>query len=179
MAAFGCNYEGTVDPSHVVHHIGAMADLMRQNTFGLERITLADTMGWATPASVERLVGMVRDKWPDAKIRLHLHDTRGCALANAVAAMKLGVREFDAAVGGLGGCPFAGNSGAAGNLCTEDLVFACEEMGISTGINLDAMIQAALLTQNIVGHELPGKVMKGGSLTRFRRTSPAALTKSA
>src|SRR5690606_33692237 len=131
MSAFVCNYEGTVDPAHVVHHIGKMAELMRQHTFGLERITLADTMGWANPLSIERLVGMVRSKWPDTKIRLHLHDTRGCALANAVTAMRLGVREFDASVGGLGGCPFAGNAGAAGNLCTEDLVFACEEMGIA------------------------------------------------
>lgn len=89
-------------------------------------------------------------------------------MANAMAAMELGVFKFDAAIGGLGGCPFAGHKGAAGNICTEDLVYMCEEMGIDTGIDLDGLVGAAKLAEELVGHPLPGKVMKGGTLSRFR-----------
>ncbi len=105
-------------------------------------------MGWASPRQIKSLVGKIRDEtWPELDITLHLHDTRGCAVANAVAAMELGVATFDSSVGGLGGCPFAGHKGAAGNVCTEDLVFACGEMGIETGIDLDALIEAAKLAE--------------------------------
>jgi hydroxymethylglutaryl-CoA lyase len=113
-------------------------------------------------------VGKVRDKWPELVLKLHLHDTRGCAVANAVAGLEVGVAEFDASVGGLGGCPFAGHKGAAGNICTEDMVFACGEMGIETGIDLNALVEAAKLTEALVGHVLPGKVMKGGTLSRWK-----------
>jgi hydroxymethylglutaryl-CoA lyase len=88
------------------------------------------------------------------------------------------VDQFDAAIGGLGGCPFAGNKGASGNLCTEDLVFACTEIGIATGIDLDALIDAAKVTEEIVGRPLPGKVMRGGSLTRFPTCEHAVNTRS-
>jgi hydroxymethylglutaryl-CoA lyase len=90
-------------------------------------------------------------------------------VANAFAGLEMGVRRYDAAVAGLGGCPFAGHAGAAGNICTEDLVFMCQEMGIETGIDLDALIECAKLAEDIVGHPLPGAVMKGGTLTRFRQ----------
>ena len=80
----------------------------------------------------------------------------------------MGVAEFDSSVGGLGGCPFAGHKGAAGNICTEDMVFACQEMGVDTGIDLDALVEAARMTEALVGHVLPGKVMKGGTLTRWK-----------
>lgn len=86
----------------------------------------------------------------------------------------MGVASFDSAVGGLGGCPFAGHRGAAGNVCTEDLVFMCEEMGIDTGVDLDALIETALLAEDIVGHPLPGCVMKGGTLNRLREKIRAA-----
>jgi len=142
--------------------------LMADNDSTLRKLLLADTMGWGTPRQIKSLVGKIRDKWPELDITLHLHDTRGCAVANAVAAMELGVATFDSSVGGLGGCPFAGHKGAAGNVCTEDLVFACGEMGIETGIDLDALVEAAKLAEDLVGHPLPGKVMKGGTLTRFQ-----------
>ena len=90
------------------------------------------------------------------------------AIANAYAGLEMGVTQFDASVAGLGGCPFAGHKGAAGNVCTEDLVFMCDEMGIETGIDLDALIETARLAEDIVGHPLPGSVMKGGSLQQFR-----------
>jgi hydroxymethylglutaryl-CoA lyase len=83
--------------------------------------------------------------------------------------MDLGVEEFDSSIGGLGGCPFAGNKGAAGNVCTEDLVFLCEEMGIKTGIDLEALIEVSRFAQTMVGHELPGKLIKSGSLARYRQ----------
>ena len=105
---------------------------------------------------------------------LHLHDTRGMGIANAFAGLQMGITEYDAAVAGLGGCPFAGHGGAAGNVCTEDLVFMCEEMGIATGLDLEALIDCARLAEDIVGHPLPGSVMKGGSLRRLRDKLKAA-----
>lgn len=168
MAAFGCNFEGVIPQAKVISLIARVEQVMKDHGCRFEYITIADTMGWANPLQVKRLVGEVRSKWPELTIKLHLHDTRGAAIANAVAAMELGVREFDSSVGGLGGCPFAGNQGAAGNICTEDLVFICEEMGIATDIDLDALIEAAKLAQSLVGRPLPSKVLNGGSLTRFK-----------
>ena len=104
---------------------------------------LADTVGFAGPAAIERVIGAVRDRWPDLALGLHLHDTRGLGVANAYTAMRLGVDRFDSTCAGLGGCPFAGSKGAAGNVCTEELLFLCEELGIETGIDLDAMIECA------------------------------------
>ncbi len=168
MAAFGCNFEGYIPEEKVVGLIGLAMQIMLDNGCTLRDLSLADTMGWASPGQVKSLVGKVRDKWPELNLKLHLHDTRGCAVANAVAAMELGVSEFDSSVGGLGGCPFAGHKGAAGNVCTEDLVFACGEMGVETGIDLDALVEAAKMAEAMVGHVLPGKVMKGGTLTRWK-----------
>ncbi|MCC7274969.1 MAG: hydroxymethylglutaryl-CoA lyase [Alphaproteobacteria bacterium] len=168
MAAFGCNFEGYIPEAWVLDLVARAVAVMEENGCRLQDLNLADTMGWANPAQVKRLVGAVRERWPGLTIKLHLHDTRGQAVANAVAAMEMGVAHFDASVGGLGGCPFAGHKGAAGNVCTEDLVFSCTEMGIDTGIDIDAMVEAARLAEDLVGHELPGKVMKGGTLTRFK-----------
>jgi hydroxymethylglutaryl-CoA lyase len=168
MAAFGCNFEGYIPEEKVVGLIGRARDLMAEHGCTLKHLSLADTMGWASPGQIKSLVGKVRDKWPELTLKLHLHDTRGCAVANAVAGMEMGVAEFDSSVGGLGGCPFAGHKGAAGNICTEDMVFACGEMGVDTGIDLDALVEAAKLTEELVGHVLPGKVMKGGTLTRWK-----------
>ena len=137
-------------------------------------VSLADTMGWATPIRIERGVGAVRERWPDLRIGLHLHDTRGLAVANAHAGLRLGVDRFDSTVGGLGGCPFAGQKGAAGNICTEELVLLCEEMGIRTGVDLDALIEVGRLAERIVGHQLPSELLRAGSLDAFRRRQQAA-----
>ena len=126
-------------------------------------------MGWATPMRIERTIAEVRNRWPDITIALHLHDTRGLAVANAHAALKLGVTQFDSTVGGLGGCPFAGQPKAAGNICTEELVLLCEEMGIETGIDLDALIETGRLAEDIVAHQLPSELIHAGSLDAFRR----------
>jgi hydroxymethylglutaryl-CoA lyase len=168
MAAFGCNFEGDVPVSRVLATAERGFAIVAEHGLRLMRLSLADTMAWATPQSIKRVVGAVRERWPDLRINLHLHDTRGMGIANAYAGLEMGVASFDASVAGLGGCPFAGHKGAAGNVCTEDLVFMCDEMGIETGIDLERLVEAARLAEEIVGHPLPGSMMKGGSLKRLR-----------
>lgn len=168
MAAFGCNYEGDVGADKILELVRTIVDLAAEHDITLKRFSLADSMAWATPLSVKRLVGAVRDRFPDLPLSLHLHDTRGMGVANAFAGLEMGVTSFDSAVGGLGGCPYAGHQGAAGNLCTDDLVFMCQEMGIETGVDLEALIECTRLAEDIVGHPLPSSVAKGGSLRRLR-----------
>jgi hydroxymethylglutaryl-CoA lyase len=169
MAAFGCNFEGDIPHERVLGQIRTMYDLADEHGLTLKLVSLADTMAWATPPSIRALVGKVRDRFPDLKVALHLHDTRGMGIANAYAGLEMGVDTFDATVAGLGGCPFAAHKGAAGNVCTEDLVFMLNEMGIETGIDLEKLIEAARLAEDIVGHPLPGAVKMGGSLAALRR----------
>jgi hydroxymethylglutaryl-CoA lyase len=168
MAAFGCNFEGDVPVARVVDLVARAEAMLVEAGSSLKHVALADTMGWATPDRIRRMIAAMRERWPDLPIKLHLHDTRGTAMANALAALEMGVREFDGSIGGLGGCPFAGHKGAAGNICTEDLAYMCEEMGIATGIDLPALIEAARMVERMLGHEVPGKVMKGGLLPRVR-----------
>ena len=170
MAAFGCNFQGDVPVHRVVQLVGEILDIGAQHGVTVDSVMLADTMAWATPQSIKRVVGAVRDAYPQLAIGLHLHDTRGMGIANAFAGLEMGVAQFDASVGGLGGCPFAGHAGAAGNVCTEDFVFMCDEMGIRTGIELEALAECARLAEDIVGHPLSGSVMKGGSLKRLRES---------
>jgi hydroxymethylglutaryl-CoA lyase len=168
MTAFGCNYEGYIKHSQVIESVQSVLEIAERNDIRLQGMYLADTVGWGTPLAMERVIGAVRDKWPDLAIGLHLHDTRGTGIANAYAALRMGVAQFDTACAGLGGCPFAGHKGAAGNICTEDLVFMCEEMGIATGVDLEKLIDCGQMAEEIVGRSLPGKVMHGGSLARFK-----------
>jgi hydroxymethylglutaryl-CoA lyase len=179
MAAFGCNYEGDVEPRHVVAVLEKVEGKANACGSRLGGIGLADTMGWANPLQMKRLVGTVRERWPETPLKLHLHDTRALAIANVVAALEMGVNYFDSAVAGMGGCPFAAHKGAAGNITTEDLVFLCQEMGIDTGIDLDAMIEAGQLAERVVGHPLPGKLKSGGNLEKYRARSRAAATSGA
>jgi hydroxymethylglutaryl-CoA lyase len=167
-AAFGCNFEGDIPPARVVELVGDMRRIARDQGEDLSLIGLGDTMAWATPDRIRRVVGMVQDANPDIALSLHLHDTRGMGLANAWAGLEMGVRHFDAAVAGLGGCPFASHAGAAGNICTEDFVFLCHELGLETGIDLEALAECARLAESIVGHPLPGKIKTGGSLAALR-----------
>jgi isopropylmalate/homocitrate/citramalate synthase len=169
MAAFGCNYSGDVTPAQVVKVIKDGLAIAEEAGTEITVLSLADTMGWAIPPRIESVLGEVRAQWPDKTLALHLHDTRGMAVSNAHAAMKMGVAQFDSTVGGLGGCPFAGQKGAAGNICTEELVLLCEEMGISTGIDLDKLIEVGRLAEEIVGHVLPSELIHAGSLDAFRR----------
>ncbi|HEY7298148.1 MAG TPA: hydroxymethylglutaryl-CoA lyase [Xanthobacteraceae bacterium] len=168
MAAFGCNFGGDVPVSRVLGSIAQLLDIAAENAAPLKYVLLADTMAWATPQSIKRMLGAARERYPDVEFALHLHDTRGMGIANAYAGLEMGVRRYDASVGGLGGCPFAGHRGAAGNVCTEDFVFMCHEMGIETGVDLEALIDCARRAEDIVGHPLPGSVMRGGSLASLR-----------
>jgi hydroxymethylglutaryl-CoA lyase len=174
MAAFGCNFQGDIKTATVLERVREIFDLASEHELEINLISLADSMGWATPGSIKRLVGAVRDKYPETTFNLHLHDTRGMGIANAYAGMQMGVASFDSTVGGLGGCPFAGHPGAAGNVCTEDLVFMCQEMGIETGIDLDSLVEAAHLAEDIVGHPLPGSLLRGGTLTAWRARAQLA-----
>lgn len=166
--AFGCNLEGAIAPATVVERVAQMLEVMAEFGLHLPILRLADTVGWAQPNAIASVVGAVRERWPDLRLGLHLHDTRGTAMANALMGLQMGIDTFDSACAGLGGCPFAGHTGAAGNICTEDLAFMCEEMGIETGVDLDALIGCARMAEEIVGHPLPGKLMRAGTLRRFR-----------
>jgi len=168
QAAFGCNFAGDIPTSQLLDTISQAFDIAQAHDVELKRVSLNDTMAWATPESVKRTVGAVRERWPGLRINLHFHNTRGLGIANAYAGLEMGVDSFDSSVAGLGGCPFAGHKGAAGNVCTEDLVFLCDELGIATGIDLERLIEAARLAEAVVGHPLPGSVMRGGSLRKLR-----------
>lgn len=152
--AFGCPFEGNVDPSQVGRIAESMTDL------GIGSITLGDTTGMATPALVERLGRFLSDNFRQLELSLHFHNTRGIGLVNAYAALQMGLTRFEASVGGLGGCPFA--PGATGNIATEDLVYLLHEAGYETGVNLERLIETARRVEAIIGRTLPGQVMKSG-----------------
>src|SRR3954466_5274375 len=164
MAAFGCNYQGDIAPAQVISTLEDGLTIAEEAGADIKYFSLADTMGWATPMRIERVLGEVRGRWPDMPISLHLHDTRGLAVANAHAGLKMGVTQFDSTVGGLGGWPVSGEANGGGNICTEELVLLCEEMGIDTGIDLDALIEVGRMAEEIVGHQLPGELVHAGSL---------------
>jgi len=151
---WGCPYEGAVDPARAL----AIARELRAQ--GCYQISLGDTIGVGTPRQTHDIVRMFLAEFPADELALHLHDTRGTALANALVGLELGIRTLDASVGGLGGCPYA--PGAAGNLATEDLVYMLEGMGVATGIDLDAIWEAGRVAAAVVGRELPGKVHQAG-----------------
>jgi hydroxymethylglutaryl-CoA lyase len=152
--AWGCPYEGDVPVGRVVAVAGrAVAD-------GADSVSFGDTTGMATPRRVWDLVGSFRSAHPEMPLNLHFHNTRGTGLANVLAALEMGVDDFDASVGGLGGCPYA--PGASGNIATEELVHMVEDMGVATGVNLAAMIEAAAQAERIVGRELPSQVLRAG-----------------
>jgi hydroxymethylglutaryl-CoA lyase len=173
MAAFGCNYEADVPLDRVLAMVASLHEIAAEFGSTLKRLSLADTMGWANPELVRRTVGAVRERWPALRINLHLHDTRGLGVANVYAGLVEGVDHFDTGLGGLGGCPFAGHKAAAGNVCTEEVVFLCHQLGIETGVDLDRLIDCARLAETIVGHALPSKLLKAGA-SRPTRSAQAA-----
>lgn len=157
--AFGCPYEGEVPVDRVVEVAGACAEA------GPVRLTLADTIGSAAPADVEARVAAVQAVLPaGVELALHLHDSRGTAVANAWVARGLGVRSFDASLAGIGGCPFA--PGASGNVCTEDLAYLFERSGVATGLDLDALVQASRWLTDQLGAPTPGSYAKAGPFPR-------------
>ena len=156
--AWGCPYECDVPVRRVVDIASrAVRD-------GAKSVSFGDTTGMATPTRVRTLVGAFRDANPGIPLNLHFHNTRGTGLANVLAALELGVADFDASVGGLGGCPYA--PGATGNIATEELVHMAEDMGIDTGVCLEALLEAAAEAERAVGHTLPSQVLRAGPRTR-------------
>ncbi len=161
--AFGCPYEGDVDPVKVVELTGRLRDM------GVYQASISDTIGVANPRQVEDVLTRILAHHPASALAVHFHDTQGTALANCVEAMQLGITTIDAAAGGLGGCPYA--PGAAGNLATEDIVALLHGMGVQTGIDLDKLVDASRTASTFVGHELPSKYLKAhlGKQARARR----------
>ncbi len=159
-ASFGCPFEGAVEPSQVL----ALAE--RAVAANADELVLADTIGVGVPHQVRTLVGGAREL--GVPIGVHLHDTRGTGLANAYAAVEAGVSSFDASVGGVGGCPFA--PGATGNIATEDLVYLLHGEGLSTGIDLDALIEVSHWLAERLDHEIPGRLQRAGD---FKAVSEA------
>jgi hydroxymethylglutaryl-CoA lyase len=151
--SFGCPFEGDIDPDRVA---GIVA---RVRADGADRIAFGDTTGMATPRRVRDLLSAVR---PDL---LHFHNTRGTGLANILTALDLGITEFDASVGGIGGCPYA--PGASGNVATEEVVHMLHDMGIDTGIDLDRLIETAEMAEKMLGRTLPSGVLRAGPRTRL------------
>lgn len=167
QAAFGCNFEGEVPLERVLRMTAQLIEIAEEFGGKLKLMSYADTMGWADPEQIRRTIGAVRERWPDLRLRLHLHNTRGMAIANTYAALLEGVDSFDTAVAGLGGCPFAGHKAAAGNVCSEEVVFLCDQLGIETGIDLVKLIECSKLAQSIVGHPVPSNLVNAGESCRM------------
>ena len=168
--AWDCPFDGRTDPERTLRIARRAAG------DGADRVCLGDTIGTVTPRRAVSLVAGVREAAPGLEVGVHFHDTRGTGQANVLASLLAGVRQVDASVGGLGGCPFA--PGASGNIATEELVYWAEEAGIATGLDVDAVVAAAGVAAGEVGHELPSSLLRAGgpSVPRgpFRREADAA-----
>lgn len=151
---WGCPYEGAVDPKRALE---IARELIR---WGAYQVSLGDTIGVGTPLQTASVCELFLAEFSPPQLALHMHDTRGTALANVLVGLELGVTTFDASVGGLGGCPYA--PGASGNLATEDLVYMLHGMGVETGIDLEALLVAARVAERIVGRALAGKLCRAG-----------------
>jgi hydroxymethylglutaryl-CoA lyase len=144
---FGCPYEGVVDIEAVIRVSDALFDM------GIEELSLGDTIGVANPKQVQEVLEVLLKRFPAEKLAMHFHDTRGTALSNILASLDMGITNFDGAIGGLGGCPYA--PGASGNLATDDLLYMLDGMGIQTGINRAELLSAAHFIQEKIGRPLP------------------------
>jgi hydroxymethylglutaryl-CoA lyase len=151
---WGCPYEGHVPPARALSIARTLLEM------GCYQISLGDTIGVGTPRQTARILEQMFGEIEPSRIAMHMHDTRGTALANVLVGLEMGIRDFDASVGGMGGCPYA--PGAAGNLATEDLVFMLDGMGIETGIDLERLVEAGKVAESVVGRTLPGKVHLAG-----------------
>ncbi|MDW8403834.1 hydroxymethylglutaryl-CoA lyase [Chloroflexus sp.] len=167
--AFGCPFTGRVPLERLGWVIGHM------QAMGIEQVVLADTTGMANPLQVKQTLYALRERFPQLEWGLHLHNTRGLGLANAYAGLETGVTRFDAALGGLGGCPFA--PGATGNIATEDLVHMLHEMGVETGIDLDALIAAARGLPALIGHDIDSFVVRSGKACDLHTFSETAIAR--
>ena len=165
---WGCPYEGDVPVERVVDICRRLVD------GGVYQLSLGDTIGIGTPRQTERILEALLKHLPVGKLALHMHDTRGTALANALVGLTAGVTTFDASIGGLGGCPYA--PGAAGNLATEDLVFMLHGMGVQTGIDMEKLVAAGEVAQELIGRKLAGKYLQAALGEREKKAARRAAT---
>jgi hydroxymethylglutaryl-CoA lyase len=166
---WGCPYEGKTPISRVIEVVKQLSDL------GLYQLSLGDTIGVGTPTQTAEIVTEVSKLLPLEQIALHLHDTRGTALANALIGLSMGITTFDSSIGGLGGCPYA--PGAAGNLATEDLIYMLHGMGAQTGVDLARLVEAGELAQELIGRKLSGKYLQAALGEREKQASRARVEK--
>jgi hydroxymethylglutaryl-CoA lyase len=152
--SWGCPYEGTVDPRRALELARTLIDM------GCYQISLGDTIGVGTPLQTRNILQHFLGELPAEKLAMHMHDTRGQALVNVLVGLEMGIRTFDAAIGGLGGCPYA--PGASGNLATEDLIYMLDGMGIATGVDPQKLWEAGRLAEVLVNRPLPGRVHRAG-----------------
>jgi hydroxymethylglutaryl-CoA lyase len=160
---WGCPYEGHVSVEKVVEISRRLHDL------GIYQLSLGDTIGVGVPGQTAQILEALLEHLPKEALALHLHDTRGTALANALVGLTYGITTLDASIGGLGGCPYA--PGAAGNLATEDLVYMLHGMGIETGIDLDRLVTAGELAQDLIGRKLTGKYLQAALGEREKKSA--------
>ena len=163
--AWDCPFDGATPPERTTWVARGAVDL------GADQLCLGDTIGTTSPARVVSLIETVRAACPGVPVGVHFHNTRGVGIANALAALQAGVTQLDASVGGMGGCPFA--PGASGNIATEELLYMLEDAGVRTGMDADAVLSAAALAQNLVGHALDSNLLRaGGRSTPRPRVRP-------
>jgi hydroxymethylglutaryl-CoA lyase len=170
---FGSNFEGPYTREQRMALLKLMFDKWHAAGFKVTRVALLEAMGWNLPHLVREMLTEIRETWPEVTdFHLHLHNQRGSTIASYYEGLMLGVREFDTSLGGMGGCPYCGNGRAAGHVPTEDFVDLCHEMGIETGYNLDKLIEAVAIAEEVVGHPLWGHVSKSGARPRGAKIYP-------
>jgi hydroxymethylglutaryl-CoA lyase len=163
---WGCPYEGKVDPRRALEIARQLRDM------GCDELSLGDTIGVGNPLQTRRILELFLKEFRPEQLALHLHDTHGTALANCLVALEMGIATYDTSIGGTGGCPYA--PGAAGNLATEDLASMCTEMGIETGVDLDKLVEAGALAQELIGHKLTGRRLQAALGRRAPGEAPPA-----
>ncbi|MFT7651186.1 MAG: hydroxymethylglutaryl-CoA lyase [Limisphaerales bacterium] len=171
---FGSNFEGAFDLDRRMALLDLMVDKWHAVGIKVSRVSFLDAMGWNMPHTVRETIVAIRDKYPEIEtFHMHLHNTRGVTMASYYEALTLGATDFDTSLGGMGGCPYCGNGRAAGHVPTEDFVHLCHSMGIETGYDLDKVISAARIAEEVVGHSLWGHVSKAGPLPTADTLYPA------
>lgn len=164
---FGSNFEGPFSLDQRIEMMTLIVDKWHKGGIKVNRVTFLDSMGWNMPHEVRDTILAIRERWPEVtKFHMHLHNTRGATIASFYEALQLGVDSYDTSIGGMGGCAYSGNGRAAGHVPTEDFVHLCHELGIETGYDLDKLLEAAAIAEEVVGHPLWGHVSKAGPRPR-------------
>ena len=170
---FGSNFEGSFSLEKRMNLLDLMISKWREVGIPVQKVSFLDAMGWNMPHTVKETLTEIKDKYPEIKTyHMHLHNTRGVTIASYYEALLLGATEFDTSLGGMGGCPYCGNGRSAGHVPTEDFIHMCHQMGIETGYNLDKVIKAAVIAEEVVGHSLWGHVSKSGPLPEDSQCYP-------